>query len=100
MYQIANRFGARISLLNTYQNEGPFSEDNTPRKVPCNKVIGEVWMKLANTRLRGGKGDLRLTLEILHDIEKPIVYFGVFYKSHLDLIQVAQGILRDTLVQL
>ena len=37
--------------------------------------------------------DLRLALEIFHDIEKPIVDFGMFYKSHLDLIQVAQGIL-------
>jgi hypothetical protein len=35
----------------------------------------------------------RLTLEIFHDIKKPIVYIWLLGKLHLDLVQVAEGIL-------
>jgi len=38
--------------------------------------------------------NLRLTLEIFHDIEKFIVHFCLIYKSYLDLVEVAQGILQ------
>lgn len=41
------------------------------------------------------KYDLRLTLKILHDVEKPIVHIWLLGELYLNLIQVAQGILKE-----
>lgn len=39
---------------------------------------------------------LRLALEILHYIQKPVVHVGLFNEADLDLIEIAQGILSIT----
>ena len=39
-------------------------------------------------------GDVRLAFEVLHDIQKLIVHVRLMLKPNLDLVQVAQGILR------
>lgn len=40
--------------------------------------------------------DLRLTLEILHDVQESVINVRLVDESHLDLIQVAESILvRD-----
>lgn len=36
---------------------------------------------------------IRLTLEVLHNIEEPVVDIGLVMKLHLDLVQVGQRIL-------
>lgn len=38
--------------------------------------------------------DLRLTLEIFHNIKKPIVDVGLFGELNLDLIQIAKRVLK------
>lgn len=39
---------------------------------------------------------LRLALEILHYIQKPVVHIGLFNKANLDLVEIAQGVLSTT----
>lgn len=37
---------------------------------------------------------LRLTLEILHDVQEFVIYVGLFLELNLDLVKVAQGVLQ------
>ena len=51
------------------------SRENTTRHDSCEKAIEEMSARLPDLRLKGV--DLRLALEILHDIQKPIIDFRV-----------------------
>lgn len=43
------------------------------------------------------QGNLRLALEILHYIQEPIIDVWLIDKSHLHLVQIAEGILFNML---
>lgn len=43
---------------------------------------------------------LRLALEVLHYIQKPVVHVGLFNKADLDLIKIAQSILSMNVSQI
>lgn len=45
-----------------------------------------------NSELYDGQ-HLRLTFEVFHDVQKPIIYVGLLMKLDLHLVEVAQGIL-------
>jgi hypothetical protein len=44
------------------------------------------------TRIQGTADDLRLTLKLLHDIQKLVVNFWSFPEPVLDEIQVGEGV--------
>jgi len=41
-----------------------------------------------------GSSDLRLTLEIFHNVQEFIIHIRLVVKLNLDLVQVAEGILK------